>query len=271
MAHPDVSFTNNLGTVTFKRCLVGVADNFEFNGRSLRKTKTITVEGYLMQDSNDPEYFHEVLTTNGLAGKTKGEPGTLVLPWAELTNIKLSNFDMPEGVWAYFQPITAVFVDDKPIDNIYHLTFFGVKLLNPRFSTSFPSFRLNDEYPQMTMQKGLSYNFNTVGAGVMRTKAPPGCMEIQLTGSIACPDGKLPDNWKETLMQRANTSVDTVTTLVPSGYPRPFQMADAVPELATRMPLTHVIVVGGRLSWRVEHGIALVTINMLCQPQKVGV
>lgn len=271
MALSDVKFENNLGSVVLKRCLISVSDQWEWNGRAVRKVKTITVEGHLKQDDASPELYDTLLTDPRQPGRGKGGLGTLTVPWTTLSNVAISSIDQPEGVWLDYHPISVTFIDEYPDANLYTVTWRGVTLHSPRISVDFPSAQLRDEYMQMPLQTGVLFNKFQIGATVMRTKSFPGLMGVQLSGYFFVAGGTLPDGWEQTFTMRAGMSQDTITGLVPAGYPLPFNLGEAVPELAHCLPLANVILASSRLNWDVEQGAVQVQLDMLCQPQRLVV
>lgn len=95
-------------------------------------------------------------------------------------------------------------------------------------------------------------------------------MEISISGTLLIDSYQIPSDLIPKLVQRANMDVSqTVVTTVPSGYPIPFNMQDACPAIANKLPLVNIIVAGGRLVWDVENGMATVSLALLCQPQQV--
>jgi hypothetical protein len=262
----DVTFTNNLGSVTFKRFLLSVEDAFEWDlgSRRVARRKQITVEGYYSRDVS--ERTDGVLTPDQTHS---GSLGSLLLPWTTLNNVKCVSIEVPDNQWIDFAPVTAVFVDENPLGRPYTFTWFGYTFQNPRISVNIPTRECRDEYPQMLIQDSF-YDLTDFGGGVMRTKTAPGLMEISLSGTIFIEGSQLPTDLIPTLIQRANAYPSLgLTNTVPSGYPRPFAMSDACPEMANKLPLVNIIVAGGRIAWDVENGDLTVNLTLLAQPQQL--
>lgn len=263
----DVTFANNLGTITFKRFLLTVADDWEWDGRRVIRRKTISLDGWMSQDV--AERIDAVLSPSG---QMTGGLGTLTLPWGQVQNVKCVSLEIPDGDWIDLVPVTAQFVDENPNNAIYTADWFGLKLHNPRMALSIPTREARDIYPHALLQQNTIFDPQSIGAGVMRTKSAPGLMEISLTGAITVDGPTLPADLIAKLMQRTNTDATLPTTSeVPSGYPRPFHMSEASPQMANKLPLVNMIVAGGRLAWDVENGVVMVSLNLLAQPQRLVV
>lgn len=263
----DIKFVNNLGELVFKRCLISVSDHWEFNGRTAKKSKSISIDGYMNRD--EIERVDGLLTDSAALNKDRGALGQLVLPWTVLNNVRVEEVNQGVNTWIDLQQIQATFVDEYPFGNTYTASFFGLILHNPRIGIGLPQGELRDEYPQMSLQSGLVWNPNTVGAGVMRTKGAAGMIEMTMSGAILIEDGRLPLDWQNKLVRRAGMSYDTINSLVPAGWPMPFSMADACPELATSLNYSNMFVSGGRIVWDVEAGMGQVDLEFLCQPQRM--
>jgi hypothetical protein len=269
MSLPDVSFTNNLGTLTFKRCLLAFAERWEWNGRTANRTRQIEVDATLLEETAAEERIDGVLTNQTIAGQGRGTVGTLVLPWVTMTNIKLTALSIPDGAHVGMQKVTASFVDDLPDQNSYTVHFFDIELHNPRISVQLPNGEMRDEYTQMEFNEGLAWDASSYGAAVMRTKSAPGMLQLSLTGTTFFTDGLPPTGWLSKLVQRANMDSFVITNVVPAGWPRPFRMVEASPELGVGLPLVGLIITGGRVVWNVEEGTAEISIEMICQPQRL--
>lgn len=267
MALPNVSFHNNLGTISFERCLVGVSDNWQWNGSSVVHVKTIEIEGFLGRHENT---FEDILTVNG---ESAGEPGTLTLPWTSLERVKIQSIDMPEGNWIDFQPVNAVFVDDRPAENVYTIHFFDLELHNPRVSFGVTSRKIGDYQLQMPMFYGGGIDQFDVRYGSVRTWEPHSMMDIGISGSIILDDGVLPPDLIAKMAMRlgtinmANGSQMPNYDLLPVGYPSVFPLSLAVPELDGSVDVYRCFVSGGRAVWDVEQAVIHLDINLRSQPQ----
>jgi hypothetical protein len=270
MALPDISWTNNLGTISFRRALLSVADAWQWAGRGVVTTKQIQVDGHVKQDFITPE-GNEAVLNGPVLDKMRGTRGTLVLPWASIPNVKLTGLDYPVGVWLDYQPVSATFADDHPAGAAYTLTYFGLPLLNPRIGQPIPARPLRDEYLQMPRQPIGQVFLPSSAAGVMRTKGGHKLMAISITGAISVPNGVLPTNLIETLIHRASMTPDSLDPNVPAGYPAPFNLGDAIPELASDLNFANCIVAESRFSWKVEQNVVQVSLSLLSQPQLVEV
>jgi hypothetical protein len=267
MSLPNVSFTNNLGTIQFVRCLLGITDSWEYNGRVARHVKSISVQGHVLQGGIG-EQFTGIITNRSVVGQRYGDIGTLTLPWTTLTNIRLTDLSFPDNVWLDYVPVEATFADDYPDGNQYTITLFGFTVYNPRIQLPIPDRQLRDEYPLQP----LLYTVPAVGNpryGVFRTRAGQKNMEITITGSIRITDVKLPPYLIDKLTQRANTTISTMNALIPTGYPNTFNLGDAIPEIRNDLNYAHCMVIGSQIQWNVEQQMAMITVQMLCPPQTV--
>jgi hypothetical protein len=270
MSLPDVSFTNNLGTITFKRCLLGVTDSWAYDGRAVKRVKTVSVDGHIMRGGAG-EDLEGVLTDPRLTARHYGEAGTLTLPWTTISNVRINGLDIPTGQWIDFVPVTATFTDDAPLDNVYFWTFFGVELYGPRLSLPLSIRPLLDEYPQMPLVPVGGWNPINPRAGAFRIRGGTKNMALGLTGSIRTPGAKLPTGLLTTLSQRCGFgATGTPPPGIYAGFPQPFNLGDAIPQIKDDMNLAHVIVGGGQLRWDVEMEMAEVSLQLLCPPQIPG-
>ena len=264
---PDVSFTNNLGTVTFQSCLLQFNEDMAWSGRSVKLTKEISVSATVMYTDAASQRLDAVLTDPTSGPGSFGEGGTLTLPWTVLTNVKLMGLTTAEGNWGGAQKVTATFVDDQPSSNTYTVHWFGMELHNPRVGVELPQRVLNDDYTQMSYQMFGLYDPSGFGNSVFRTKSAPSMISLSLGGTMFLDDGLMPDNWLSVLVQRANMDAASFTFTVPTGWPRSFPMSEACPEIAIAMPLTQIIGAGGTVIWNVEDASAELSVQLLCQPQ----
>jgi hypothetical protein len=270
MSLPDVSFTNNLGTLTFARCLIGVTDNWEFDGRVARHVKSISIDGHIERNGVG-EGFQELLTDRTTFGKRYGGLGTLTLPWTNLSNIRFQDLGFPTNTWIDFVPVQATFADEWPDFNSYTLSFFGLTIYNPRLVFPIPMRGLRDEYALMPQKYGVGFQLNDPRVGVFRNRSGQRNMDITLSGTIQVNDNILPANLQAILTQRVNMGLpNTFTYILPTGYPCPFNLGDAIPELTKDMNLAQVFVVGSQVVWHIEEQTAQVTIQMMCPPQVIG-
>ena len=265
---PDITFTNNVGFITLKRCMLEVSDEWTWDGRNATHAKQIAVEAWINRDS--AEGLEGVVTrTNG--APNHGGRGQLVLPWATLENVKIESIEQGEGVWAEMIPVSVRFIDDHPDTNIYSMFFFGLELHNPRLSIPVPSKNTTDNYAQTPMRGGASMIvYGDVAPknpwyGPIRYRSGYAMMSLSLSGTLFLPDGVITTHMIETLQQRIG--VGTVTGSMPVGYPATFALGEAIPGLSSELGITHVIVAGARLNWSVEQRSARVNINLLAQPQ----
>lgn len=269
MALPDVGFTNNLGTVTFKRCTLGVTDSWEWAGRGVKHVKSISVSGTVKQ-GGDGEKLDGILTQRGVAGKQAGDTGTLTLPWTTLTNVKLVGLRWGEGTWIDFVPVECTFVDETPYNNRYTFTLFGQTLYNPSVRVPVPTRPIIDEYPQQKLFPPGAFSPTDPRSGVYRTRAGERNMDVSLSGTIKVVDVALPTNFLQHLQMRSGFPMAISGPAMPGGHPQPFSLGDAVPELRDDLNLAHCIVVGGQVMWYVEQQQARVDLQLLAPPQKLG-
>jgi hypothetical protein len=274
MSLPNIKFTNNLGSIEFQRCTLSIGDEWEYSGRQSRHSKRITIEGYVRiynpEHGSVPagisERFDDILIHQGVDGMRYGKPGTLELPWgAIIPTAKIESIEYPDSIMVEFTPVTVTFVDEQPNSTNYTLSFFGLQLQNPRINFPGGAQPLDDQYVQMPL--GLEAMTLNPQNGPVRTRQGSKNFEITLVGALMLDNGKLPTLWRETLTQRAGEFTGPGVGLTVAGYPRPFKLSDACPELAGDLELAHLIVVGSALHWEVESGVAGVEIQMICPPQ----
>lgn len=269
-----VTFTNNLGTIQFERCLLSIMDQWQWTGGAVARTKGINVvQGWVTRA--DPS-FETVLTDKTAS---RGDLGTLALPWTTLTGIQLDDFSMGDGKWDVMTPAAASFLDINPDNNIYTFHFFGVELHNPKFSFTPAARDMRDDYPQMPLVMYGSVDEANLKFGAMRTHLNEGMMTLTLQGAMAVKNAALPNGFEAVLAQRVGTTgaanytdppVDVTNyASLPVGYPSVFKLGDAISELNNGMSLATVFVRDASIGWQVEQGIAEIVINMLCQPQLI--
>ncbi len=263
---PDVTFTNNLGSITFKRCLVGVTDSWEWAGRGVRHVKSVTISAHVQRNGTG-EKLDGILTSRTEDGRKAGGLGVLTLPWTSLSNMKVVSLDWQEGTWIDYVPVTATFVDDTPYNNRYTFTLLGYTLYNPRITLPIPSQPIIDEFPQMPWTRSTARPYGP-RAGTFRTRASERNMDVVVSGTIRTPDGQLPENLVQNLTMRAGWNNPLVNPGMAGGYPQPFNLGDAIPEVKDDLNLAHCIVTGGQIAWFVERDQARIDLQVLCPPQK---
>jgi hypothetical protein len=206
---PDVSFTNNLGTVTFQSCLLEFNEEMSWSGRSVKLTKEISVTATILYTDAVSQRLDAVLTDPTSTPDSFGEGGTLTLPWTVLTNVKLMGLTSSDGNWGGSQKVTATFVDDQPSNNVYTIHWFGMELHNPRLGVELPQRVLNDDYTQMNYEMFGVYDPSGFGNSVFRTKSAPSMISLSLSGTMFLDDGLLPGDWLGLLVQRANVDANS--------------------------------------------------------------
>jgi hypothetical protein len=269
MALPDVRFSNNLGTIVFKRAMVDIADQFTSDGRSVVRTKRVTLEAQVARSV--AERLDSVTSK-----AAPGLPGTLTLPWGNLTNVKIESIEADVGAWQELCPVTASFVDDRPQNNIYSLMVMGYELHNPRLSMPVAAKRTYDYYLQIPVQQQGAIVPSNPHYGPIRFRTGYGMMEINLSGSLILADGKLPAGLRERLCQRIGVDppemdgyveIANLDTSLPPGYPKVFRLKDAVPQVEGQLSTTCVFVAGGKVVWDVEKLTARISLTLFAQPQ----
>lgn len=270
---PDVSFTNNLGTITLKTCLVSVVDNWQWNGSHPIHQKRVQVDGTLLRGNVSEELYENIVTDPRTIGKSKGKRGNLTLPWTTISDVYIDGMDMPSGKWLDSQPISISFTDDNPENNAYSIHWFDFELHSPHVHINWPTRILQDEYPQMPWTNNANFITNGPGGGVMRTKLAEEMIMMSVSGTIMIEDGKLPTNWEAFLTCREGWSNIPAVAVARSmaGWPKVFHMSEASAELSISMPLVNLILTDGRLDWDIEAGTGRVSIELLAQPQQFGV
>jgi hypothetical protein len=266
MALPDVSFTNNLGTITFKRCIIGVTDSWEWAGRGVKHVKSISISGQVKQGGTD-EKLDGILTQRGTPAKNVGDTGTLTLPWTTINHVKLAGIEWSESKWTDFTPVDCQFIDDTPYNNRYTWTLFGQTLFNPRITIPVASRPLLDDYPQMRWAAGFIAGDPRSGCFTLRGNEKN--MDFSVSGTIRVTDVALPTNLLNTLQMRVGQQTVLRGTLNAGGYPVPFNLGEAIPELRDDLNLAHCIVIGGQLQWYVEQQQASINLSLLAPPQKL--
>jgi len=270
MPFPDVSFTNNAGTIAFKRCLVDIADDWQWDGRIVVKRKRITVDAHITRDHS--EALEGIQTQIG-DGPSKGLRGELTLPWTVLSGIKVESVEMEENVWLDMVKVHASFLDDLPTTNLYTLSFFGYGLENPRLSLSVPAKNTYDHYAQIpiAIPKGTSSAIGIANPfyGPIRFRTGYAMMHIVLAGCLMLPEGVLPPTLVDDLTRRMGVGDSHLHDMghLPAGFPAVFKLGDAIPELAGDLAITSVFVAGGQIAWAVEEQKAQITVQMRTQPQ----
>lgn len=260
MALPDISFTNNLGSVTFKRAAIDVATEYQWDGRNAVRRKRVGVEAVVMR--GEAERLTGVLTT---AQAVQGKRGDLTLPWTVLKGVRLEGFDTPPNAHMDVIPVSASFVDDAPANNIYKMSFFGLDVQNPRLSIPIPVKETTDNYAQVPYKEKGEVVAANPWYGPVRYRSGYGLMQISLGGTILLQDGLLPKDLVQKLQHRVG--VGGVSGDLPTGYPGVFALGDAIPELKGSIALTNVFVTRAIIQWSVERQAARVTVNMAAQPQ----
>jgi len=266
---PDVSFTNNLGTVTFKRCLLEIGDSWQWNGRAVVHGKRIGIQGMITRDV--AERISGTITDPKTDGRSTGYRGVLTLPWTTLSNIRLESLEQSEGGWQSMAPTSAVFVDDLPSNNIYLFTFFGLPLYKPKLSLPIPAKRTTDTYTQMPFAPQGDVAADNPFYGPIRFRTGYEVMDITLSGKLRVPTGLLPTDIIGTLQQRTGVTVSNNSLAdLPEGYPVVFRLGDAIPELMGKLAISSVFVRRAQIQWDVEKLLADITIQMTTQPQPWG-
>jgi len=245
MALPDVSFTNNLGTISFKRPHFEISDELDVSadGPSVarNRTKSIRVWGAIKKDNN------EMLNAISSEGTTSyGEPGTLTLPHAVLTGIKLQEISYEQGIWAEWGQASASFVDEEINDAEYSLTWFGHTLRDAQIDVNPGVIRLGEK---------TVHNYN----GFFRQQLGHNMVAINVQGMVFTNEDSLPAGLENSM---------TRITSSPSGYPELFDMLDAIPE-ASGTPYKECLITGASINWEVEKRLANVSIDIIAQPQEL--
>jgi hypothetical protein len=269
MALPDVSFTNNLGTIVFKRALVDIADQFTSDGRSVVRAKRVTVDAQVARATAE--------RLEGVMGASApGLPGTLTLPWGAISNVKIESLEADVGAWQDFCPVTVSFLDDRPENNIYTLMVMGYELHNPRITMPVAAKRTYDYYLQIPSQQQGAIAPSNPYYGPIRFRTGYGMMEINISGSLVLPSGTLPEGLRERLVQRIGvdppvmdgyTEIVNLATTLPPGYPKVFRLKDAIPQIDGQLSTTCVFVASGKVIWDIEKLSARVNLTLLAQPQ----
>jgi len=268
---PDVCFANNVGTISFLRTMIEVADEWHWDGRMAIITKRYNVEGYM---TRAPAERVDLIDTNNQ--QLVGTRGTLMLPWltAPLANIKLDSLENPHGTFDNtLVPVNASFTDDYPTNNTHELTWFGITLYNPRIRMPISVRQTSDDFVQIPANlTGTTVDYGTVAPtnpwyGPIRYVSKFGMMQIEVTGSFIPVNGVVDDTTIATFTQRVGYGGVTMAGM-PNGYPNVFNLNTAIPQLSNDCNIVGCFVAGGGIDWDVEHKTARVQIQLLAQPQE---
>ena len=266
MALPDISFTNNVGTVAFKRAMIDVSDDWQWDGRAVTHRKRISVDAWITRDASEQL---EGVVTRFDGSPATGAMGDLTLPWTVLHKIKLESLEQSTGTWQEYCHVQATFLDDLPQNNLYMVHLFGLELHNPRLSLPIPAKPTYDAYAQIISNNSGSVNPHNPFYGPIRFRMGYGMMQIGISGSLLFQDGLLPPDLLGILQQRQGVTTDTSFDLasLPDGYPIVFKLGEAIPELANDLAMSVCFVSGGRVQWDVEKQVARIQLQLLTQPQ----
>jgi hypothetical protein len=267
MALPDIKFENNVGAINFKRAMLGISDDWQWDGRSVLRSKRVSVEATVLRDPS--EGLEGIVTAfNGSAGH--GLRGTLTLPWTTMDNIKLESLEMAEGAWEQSVRVTAEFLDDLPQNHIYTMTFLGYTLHNPRLRLPVPAKKAVDQFAPTPLTQVGAISPGNPYYGAVRFRQGYGLMEIIFGGTLLLEDGKFPEGLLAKLAMRKGVSVDVEDLDIgglPNGFPIVFRLHEAIPELEGNAEITDCVVQSARATWNVEKQSVGIEVSMLAQPQ----
>ena len=269
MALPDVSFTNNVGTVTFLRSLIDVTDDWTWDGQTVTHRKHVTVDAQVTRANAEAL---EGVVTRFDGSEPVGQRGTLTVPWTTLSNMKLESIDQVPGGWQNMCQVSASFVDDVPNNNLYKIHLLGFELENPRLTLPVPAKPTFDYYAQILTNAPGPVAASNPFFGPIRFRMGYGMMTISVGGSLQLPNGKLPDGIVEILQQRVGVGDSLAIDIanLPNGYPYVFPLGEAIPEISNDLAMTGVFVTGGRVIWDIERQVAKIQLSMMTQPQAWG-
>ncbi len=280
----NISFANSLGTIEFQRCLIGLIDQWSWNGRSIKRVKNINIQGHV-QRATPTEGFEAIFTGDNDSGK--GDRGTLALPWAILTDVSPLSIEYSNDPWLDFVPVTATFRDDEPDSNLYSMHWFDLILHNPKIQFPVAERRLKDYYVQMPLNGSAYIDSDSHYWGPLRVRPPHERMSFQVTGTLKMEEvpgllGNVKAEPSPTLtppqrlafiadqiQQRRGTSSETLTGGPAVGWPRTFMLTDAIPELDDDLDIAHCFVASASARWDVEKNTTSVAINLMAPPQKI--
>ena len=263
---PDVRFSNNLGTFAFRRCMLSVSDQWAWAGSAVKRIKSVGVQGFIERADfdTDSEMWHGILSA-----RDSGQEGDLQLPWTVLRGVKIMSVRCDTGVWATHMPVSAAFTDDNPGNNVYTLNFFDLELHNPRLLLPVPNRRVSDQYTHHPDDSAGDLDHRT---RPVRYRSGYRLFDIVLSGTLLLPTPAFPEGLEERVRMQSGSEFTFVNDLagpdgLPNGYPRPFALADAVPQLAGSVDLRNVVLERTSLDWRPGRRTVDVTLNMVAQPQ----
>lgn len=261
MSLPAVSFTNNLGTITFERALLEIADQWQVTAQGVRATKSVRVHGQVHRD--------DAFRFNSMQSSASGERGTLTLPWTSVGNLQLRSLATPDGVWLDWLDVTAEFDDEDPESNEYTVDFFGIELINPRFALSLPFRQVRDDTVQMPLTSFALIDPANPAFSTLRMLETHDNMTLELSGTWVPPRDLDLDAVTEKLSRRSGTQHVNVTEM-PAGYPQVFDVQDFSESVATWLPLRKLWVAQSQIAFDVEKGQAEISVSMEMPPQKLS-
>lgn len=266
---PEIKFTNNLGNYTFERCMLSISDQWGWSGSSVKHTKAVSISGYIKRSSftNDPEGWDDLLVEQGTS--EKGKEGSLELPWTTINKMKIKSFSVAPGTWIDFMPFTATFEDENPDDNIYTLHFFDIELHNPRLNLPTYVRRINDDYIHFQNNINSLVPFNPRNQAI-RYRSGNRMFDIGLSGTMLLETPEFPMEVIEKLkMQKGseNNFAGIPVNNLPIGYPSPFPLDLAIPEIKGEFNIGNVILEKSSISWSLEEQSAQISLGMISQPQ----
>ena len=250
----NLSFTNNLGTISLSRVMYSISHTYSWDGENPAKPGVeISVTGSLR---NSEASLNDVAGANGL-------PGTLVLPHIVLPKMRIRELTYAEGIWAPWGIVTITFndTDDSKISDTmieFKSGDSNVSIYNPTIIFS-PS----------TIKRGEHsiYGMN----GWVRQQLGHDIIRISISGEITTEPCTFPADFLSILEQKPakepGMSGEEYESI--SNYPRIADLSAFIPSAKDNYDLKKVMIVDGKLTWHYEDNVADVDIDMIAPPQKM--
>lgn len=242
---PDMSFTNNLGTIGLTRITYSLNHSLIWNGGSgARSSIEISITGNVKKSETD---FFSILGSPS----SKGGRGTLVLPNKTYSNMRISNISFEGGIWVPWGIVTINFTDeteDGANKNIVTITDGTNSFLvyEPKLSLKPSTITLSEKTIHM-------YD------GYFRQILGHDMFKISFNGVILLTSDSIPDTLFSVLEQKSS-----------NGLPKVGELKDFIPESESNLNPNGVIITDSNISWRVEKRSATISINFMAPPQNIG-
>jgi len=254
MALSNVSFTNNLGTITLTRVMYSLAHNYQWNSSGQGKnTVVIDVNGSLKAGEALLNSLHHRIN----AGEnTPGEPGILTLPNAVYNNIKITNISYEGGTWSQWGRVNISFEDENEgEDNDFTFTLiYG--------SNSYTLYNPSVTITPSTIKRAEQAIHNV--DGWFRQQLGHDIFKVSVSGSVRTDPCSLPDGLIEALEQKSSE-------YGLENYPKVADLKDFIPEAEDKLDIKKVLMTSGKIVWHYEDNNADVSMEFLAPPQEITI